>query len=447
MIPYQRHKEGKMKLVESLNKQMANRPGDIPTATLFSLTPPQTPHLSGVANVSQDSSERASLNSKDSAELATDNLLDLSVLANKPQKLGEVTSDSDSLASSSDNELPTTWEKFGDEPPPLPPPRSKLKAPRLIAKQRGSTLIPGSTVDDFSASIAETLYARGKQDAPDSGSSFLNDFEFFKTLGLEKTASDLPNPLVPTTVSCIAPSSNVSMAANPLVLSTPLVPTSVSLVPTPAPLVPTPAPPVPTPALLVPTPAPLVPTPALLVPTPAPLVPTPVPLVPTPAPLVPSTPLVPLVPCPAVPLSMVPPAPLTPSTECHTTTGVITSSNSQNTMSSEFRSRSTSLATNGHPLGPRSSQTPPPNQSSPLRQVSTQRLSSIGTYASKSIDIADLNAVPPSRPPMVSSKSINLCGTSNSVDGAAQVRPRLADPFSDLVKQTMAKTKEGKQLS
>lgn len=395
-----------MKLQESLNKQMASRPGDISTATMFSLTPPQASHRShqsAVANTSQDSSERGSRNSKDSSELATDNLLDLSVPA-RPHKQDVGSSDSDPLtSSSSDNEVPATWEKFGDEPPPVPPPRSKLKAPKLIAKQRSSALVQGSTVGDFGASIAETLLARGKKDIPDSpGRLFSTDLEFFRTLGLEKPESDLPHPMVPTTVSrilTVVPSSSVPNSVS--TTANPLVPTSVPLVPTPVPLVPTSIP-------LVPTPVPLVPS--------TPLVPTPVSLVPAPFPVVP------LVPCPPVPLS---------------TAGVLTSSNSQNTIPLQFRSQSMSSVSNGYPPGQRASPIPS-NHSSPLREGSAQRLSSLG--ATKSVDVVESSAALPSRPP----RSTNPFSAS---EGVADIRPRLADPFSDLVKQTMAKTKEGKQLS
>ena len=418
-----------MKLQESLNKQMASRPGDISTATMFSLTPPQASHRShqsAVANTSQDSSERGSRNSKDSSELATDNLLDLSVPA-RPHKQDVGSSDSDPLtSSSSDNEVPATWEKFGDEPPPVPPPRSKLKAPKLIAKQRASALVQGSTVGDFGASIAETLLARGKKDIPDSpGRLFSTDLEFFRTLGLEKPESDLPHPMVPTTVSrilTVVPSSSVPNSVHVSTTANPLVPTSVPLVPTPVPLVPTSVPLVPTPVPLVPTSVPLVPTPVPLVPTPVPLVPS-TPLVPTPVSLVPAPfPVVPLVPCPSVPLS---------------TAGVLTSSNSQNTVPLQFRSQSMSSVSNGYPPGQRASPIPS-NHSSPLREGTAQRLSSLG--ATKSVDVVESSAALPSRPP----RSTNPFSAS---EGVADARPRLADPFSDLVKQTMAKTKEGKQLS
>ena len=448
-----------MKLAESLNKQqqMANsRLGDVPTATMLSLTPP----LSRQSAASQDSSERASLNSKDSAELATDNLLDLQVPPPpRPLRHDEGSSDSDPLTSSSEEEecvIPRTWETFGDEPPPVPPPRSKLKAPKLIAKQRTSTLIQGSTVDDFGASIAETLYARGRRDTPDSSvcTLFPSDLEFFRTLGLEKPSSDLPHPMVPASVSRIS-----------------------WMVTTPAPLPSNP---------LVPTPAPLVPTFAPLVPTFAPLVPTPAPLVPTPAPLVSNPfPLVQLVPCPPVPLFMVPStsdeavlsstfqttagaassstfqttagapssstfqttAGAVSSSTFQTTAGAVSSSASQSstitTPPFPLRSRSVYATSNGYLPGQHSRGSPTPsNLSSPPREGSAQRLS--GQSASgRSADTVESSVALSSKP----SKSTNPFSVAENRD-TAQVRPRLGDdPFMDLVKQTMARNREGKQQS
>eukprot|EP00731_Ephydatia_muelleri_P024035 Em0016g306a len=223
------------------------------------------------------------------------------------------------------------------------------------------------------------------------------------------------------------------------------------MVPSPAPLVPSPAsmissnPLVPSPTPLLPSPTPLVPTSAPLVPSPAPLVHSPAPLIPTGAPLVPNPfPLVPLVPCPPVPLGMVPSTSggtvLLPTFQ--TTAGVVTSS--QSTAPFMLRSQSVSVSSNGHLPGHRGSPTPP-GLSSPLREGSAQRLSG-QNGSSKMVDTVGSSTPPSSRPPLGSSRATNPFSMTEDRD-TAQVRPRLDDPFSDLVKQTMAKTKEWKSQS
>lgn len=407
-----------MKLAESLSKlQNTNKPGEVPTAAILNLTPHQSAQGT-VASTSQDSSERASLNSKDSAELVTETLLDLSVPHPKPPKHDEESSDSDPLTSSSSEcELPQTWEKFGDEAPPVPPPRTKMKAPKLIAKQRASTVVQGSAADNLGASIAETLYARGK-DIPDSGTLFLSDLEFFKTLGLEKPSTDLPYPIAPVPVPrilTVIPGGSTPAAINPPVSSSPLVPTPVTALSS----------------------TPLVPIPTSQASSEGPLVPTPYSLVP-------------LVPCPPVPISLAPlvPTPAAGSVlappSC-TTAGVVTSSGSQNTASLQQRSLTMSGMVNGYTSGQRLSTPPPSTFSSPQREGSTQRLSAY--HNSKSVDVAmESSATVQSRPPLISSRSTNPFSMTENRD-TAQVKSRLEDPFDDLVKQTMAKSKEPKQQS
>lgn len=222
MASYEKHVEGKKKLQQSLEAlNIPNREMERINKRLSIIETPMNSFLATIPDTppkSSDDSESASVDSKDSIEVLTGNLVDLSIDGHFPRmptpiifKPVDDDTDSDSLKSSSSDEIPMCGEVTANQhsespPPPIPPPRrgrgggdknrdpstgnlvdissSRAKSPFVKVTDETSRRVVLDS--DFTSSIVDALIDGSRRTSYQRAGDLMS-----------RTAADLSNPSTP----------------------------------------------------------------------------------------------------------------------------------------------------------------------------------------------------------------------------------------------------------